>query len=331
MRIATAALQAYVTQNDTVVVIDLYTFSLVNGSVLRYADYPLAVLNVPKVAFPDPNSLNTGASGTFAFNRGPRFGRTKVTNKVGVEPAEIEIDCFPSPAGSAETEDLIGTITWQTFANLGGFDGATIEIDRLYLPSSGSTLGAGDGFTGPLNFTLGSIVWFYGRTADIEVGRSKINFKVKSFINLLQQQQLPRRLFQAGCNHIFGDPMCGFNRVAGQNALGTPVGGTAQITFSAQVGSNQSKIVAASPPAALFMQGTIIGTTGQNAGIKCGIANVSGTDIFLIKPMIFPVTVGDGFAIQAGCDHTVPTCDGTFNNLARYGGYPHIPPPELSI
>lgn len=331
MRIASAALQSYVQNNDTVVIVDLYTFALVNGSVIRYADYPLATLNVPKTAFPDPNSFNNGASGTFTFNRGPRFSRTKVTNKVGVEPAEVEIDCFPAPASSTENEDFIGTYSWQQFAQFGGFDGSTVEIDRLYLPSTNSTLGAGDGFTGPLNFTLGSIVWFYGRMANVEVSRSKINFKVKSYINLIQQQQMPRRIFQASCSHIFGDAMCGFDRVNGQNATGATVGGTAQILITAQVSSLQTQIIAGSSPSGLFTQGTIIGVSGANAGIKEAIMAISGTNIFIAKPFIFPITPGDTFNIQVGCDHTVATCNGSFNNLLRFGGFPYIPPPEVSI
>lgn len=331
MRISSAALQSYVQNNDTVVIVDLYTFALVNGSVLRYADYPLATLNVPKTAFPDPNSYNQGNSGTLAFNRGPRFGRTKVTNKVGVEPAEVEIDCYPAPASSAETEDFIGSISWQNFAQIGGFDGATVEIDRLYLPSANSTLGAGDGFTGPLNFTLGSIVWFFGRVANVEVSRSKINFKVKSFINLIQQQQMPRRIFQASCTHIFGDAMCGFDRVNGKNAAGGSVSGTAQESFTAQTGSTQTEIISNISPASFFTQGSVIGTTGANANIKEGVLSISGSNIFLIKPFIFPITAGDTFVIQVGCDHTVATCNNTFNNLLRFGGFPYIPPPEVSI
>ena len=55
-------------------------------------------------------------------------------------------------------------------------------------------------------------MWFYGRVAETDVGRSKIEMKVKSLLNLLAQQQMPRRLYQAACTHVFGDPMCTFNR-----------------------------------------------------------------------------------------------------------------------
>ena len=44
-----------------------------------------------------------------------------------------------------------------------------------------------------------------------------------------------------------------------------------------------------------------------------------------------PVTVGDGFELLPGCDHTLATCQGTFNNLSRFGGFPYIPPPELAV
>ncbi|MBV8777226.1 MAG: phage BR0599 family protein, partial [Alphaproteobacteria bacterium] len=36
-------------------------------------------------------------------------------------------------------------------------------------------------------------------------------------------------------------------------------------------------------------------------------------------------------ALLPGCDHTVATCQSTFNNLSHFGGFPYIPPPELAV
>ena len=67
-------------------------------------------------------------------------------------------------------------------------------------------------------------MWFYGRVAECDVGRSKIAVKVKSLMNLLALQQMPRRLYGATCTHVFSDAMCGYDRAAGKNALGTSTG-----------------------------------------------------------------------------------------------------------
>jgi hypothetical protein len=330
MKIATTALKTYLDSNNTVVVCDLYTFNLVGIGLVRYADYPLAQLAIPQSSFPDPNSLNYG-TGTSTFIRGPRFGRTKVSTKVGIEPAEVDIECFAAPVFAAEPENTIGDLSFQQFALLGGFDGAIVEIDRFFFPANGSTLGPGDGFTGPLNFSLGSIIWFYGKMADVNIERSKITFKVKALINVLQQQQMPRRIFQAGCTHIFGDAMCAYNRVDGKNALGTSTGFGAE-TILAAAGSSQTDIILASGASYDFAQGSCAGLSGANNGITRGIlSNTTSTVIVLSRPFPFSVAVGDGFQLLPGCDHTLSTCNGTFQNILRFGGFPYIPPPEISV
>lgn len=330
MKISTAALKTYLDSNDTVVICDLYTFNLVGIGFVRYVDYPLAQLVIPQSSFPDPNSLNYG-TGTSTFLRGPRFGRTKVSTKVGIEPAEVDIECFAAPVSAAEPENTIGDLSLQQFALLGGFDGAIVEIDRLFLPVNGSTLGAGDGFTGALNFSLGSIIWFYGKMADVSIERSKITLKVKALINILQQQQMPRRIFQAGCTHIFGDAMCGYDRVGGKNALGASTGFGAE-TIMAAAGSSQTNIILTSGTSYDFTQGSCAGLSGANGGITRGIiSNATSTIVGFSRPFPFPVAVGDTFQLLPGCDHTLARCSGRFLNILRYGGYDYIPPPEISV
>src|SRR3954447_4780917 len=185
----------------------LYTFALVTGEVFRYTSGN-APLIVPATGFPS-GSINAGANYLFAL--GPRFGRSKVTTKIGIEPTELDIDVF---AGS---DDLIGTMPFAEAARVGLFDGATVELDRFFAPSQAAG-------SGTLDTGLGVLLWFYGRVAECDVGRSRIAIKVKSLLNLLAVQQIPRRLYQASCNHVFGDTMCGYDRVLGTNAAGVSTG-----------------------------------------------------------------------------------------------------------
>jgi uncharacterized phage protein (TIGR02218 family) len=306
MRPASAALQSYLAANDTFVVIDLYTFALPSGVVLRYSGWttPLAI---PGTAFAT-GSLNYNASGFTSFALGPRFDRSMVTTKIGVEPTELDISIL------ADASDLVGGSSFADAVRVGQFDGATVELDRLVAPPQP------DGSGAPAS-NLGAIVWFYGRVAETDVGRSKIEMKVKSLLNLLAQQQMPRRLYQAACTHVFGDAMCTFNRAG----LAT--------TITAQAGSNQAMIVTSlSPtPATLFDQGTIVATSGANTGQSRTIAQLSGGNVQLLKAWLEPVAVGDAFELLPGCDHTLATCQNTFDNLSHYGGFPYIPPPELAV
>ena len=306
MRPASAALQSYLAANDTFVVIDLYTIALPSGVVLRYSGWTTP-LTIPGTAFA-AGSLNYNAAGYTSFALGPRFDRSMVTTKIGIEPTELDISIL---AGAG---DLVGGSSFADAVRVGQFDGATVELDRLFAPPQldGSGMPATN---------LGAIVWFYGRVAETDVGRSKIEMKVKSLLNLLAQQQMPRRLYQAACTHVFGDAMCTFNRAS----LAAGV--------TAQAGSSQAVIVTTlSPsPATLYDQGTIVATIGANAGQSRTIAQLSAGSVQLLKAWLEPVATGDAFQLLPGCDHTLATCQNTFGNLSHFGGFPYIPPPELAV
>lgn len=311
MRICSTALQNFLHgANYTTVLTDLYTFHLSGSEFLRYTSGNLGLL-VPTAAFPDPNGLNFGFDQSFAL--GPRFGRSKITTKVGIEPAELDIEVL---AGAGDI--MFGSLTFADAVRVGLFDGATVELDRLF-------------GTSPTDTSLGTMIWFYGRVAECEIGRSKILIKVKSLMNLLAIQQMPRRLFMASCNLVFGGPGCDYNRVTGVAADGTP-GGPGQITVTADTGTGQGFILCTAPVPVAYVEGTVTGATGLNAGFKRSISNNgTGSQIGLFKPFLYPIAVGDTFTLLPGCDHSMGAggCAGR-NNLARYGGFPYVPPPEAA-
>jgi len=316
VRPCSAALATFLNSpiNLDVIQIDLYTVALTSGEVLRWSGGD-AALTIPAAGFP-VGSFNHGADHTFAL--GPRFGRSKVTNRIGVQAAELDIEII---AGAA---DMVGTFSVADAVRLGIFDGATVELDRFFAPPQTTGSGA-------LDTSLGCLVWFYGRIADCDIGRSKIQVKVKSLMNLLAAQQMPRRLYGAACTHIFGDAMCGFDRVAGTNALGAATAFGAQ-TVTALAGSNQIIINTGATVTSALDEGTVVGATGANTGFIRTIANLGdGTQIEVMPPFLFPVTTGDTFTAKMGCDHTTAMCAGTFNNLLRFGGFPYIPPPEQAV
>ena len=316
MRPASAALTAFLNNpaNLAAVQVDLYTFALVGGSILRYSGGDSA-LTVPAAGFP-AGSINAGSPRTFVL--GPRFGRSKASVKIGVQATELDIEVL------AGANDLVGTFPFADAVRLGIFDGATVELDRFFAPPQASGSGA-------LDTSLGCLLWFYGRVADCDIGRSKVMLKVKSLMNLLAMQQMPRRLYSASCSHIFGDAMCGYNRTAGTNALGASTG-VGQLTVTAAAGTTQALLVySGSPIGAAYTQGTVIGATGANAGYTRLIAGNSGSHIGVLKAFLYPIAIGDTFTVLPGCDHTTSTCNGTFNNLPRFGGFPHIPPPEFAF
>lgn len=316
MRPCSTALNNYfndATKQD-VVVIDLYTFLLTTGEVFRWANGQTVVL--PAAAFPT-GSVNFGSNQTFVV--GPQFGRSKVSTKVGVEATELDLEVHATYGVASQ----VGNFTFSDATRLGLFDGATVELDRFFTPPSTT------GYT-TLDTSLGCLIWFYGRVADSSVGRSKTTIKVRSMMNLLANQQMPRRLFTSGCNHVFGDMMCGYDRVNGKNAAGASTG-IGQITVVAAGGSTQQLInLTTSPSSESYTLGTIIGYLGANQGYRRSVSTVVGSLVSVIKPFFYPVKPGDQFYLLPGCPHTLTAC-GLRNNQARYGGFPFIPPPEFAF
>lgn len=68
--------------------------------------------------------------------------------------------------------------------------------------------------------------------------------------------------------------------------------------------------------------------TTVNGGYRRAIVAHDGATLTLATPLP-PLALADikqrRVTLFAGCDYTMPTCKGTFNNVARFGGYPYIP------
>lgn len=287
---------------------NLFTFTLQGGEVLTYSGYQTALMAPPENA---DTPLTT-------YLLGPKFNLIKSGSKIGTEVIEAEIDLY---AGADDTLGFGGVLTWQQAIWAGLFDGADCRISRAFIDASGG------GST-----VVGTLTVFYGRVGDCEIGRTKTKIVVKSLLDLLTVQ-MPHRLFQATCNHIFGGPMCGYDRVNGLNALGTATG-IGAVPFSSGPGSDQTMINAGGfmpfPTGTEYDNGSITGLTGANTGYTRTIGKVFGGNIFFLKPFIFPVVVGDMFNLLPGCPLTFSAC-GDRQNTARYGGFPNVPPPESSV
>lgn len=273
---------------------DLYTFTLTGGETLRYSGWQKAI------AAPAPET----DSPLITFPLGPPIKRSKTKIQIGVTVDELEIEVY------ASGDDLVlngGALSWQEALRGGLFDGAYCDLWRCFMSPPGTV--------------IGTIKWFYGRVGDVDIGRTKSTIRVKSLLDLLTVQ-MPRRLFQAACGHVFGDTMCGFDRTTLQQST-VCVNGSSQ----AQIWTDD----VFPDPEGLFDNGTLIGATGANSGYKRTINKVTEGIIYLLEPWIFPVEDGDEFTLLPGCPHTFEACDETFGNSERFGGFRWVPPPENSV
>jgi len=284
MRAASPALIALLASSDRFIMADLYTITLVGGSVLRYSAAPTVLF----------------ANG-YTFALGPKFERTKTKIVIGTQVDELEVNIYTEPT------DLIGGLPFLQAAWQGELDGALLQLERAFMATYGDT-------------SPGTVVLFAGRISDIDCTRTGIDVKCRSHLELLNIQ-MPRRLWQSSCTHTLGDAMCQFDR------------SNLQATFSAGPGSSEAQIatsVSPTPPN-LYIQGTVIGVTGANAGSSRTVANMSGGWVYVRLAFLSPILPGDQFQLLPGCDRTLSTCTNVFNNMVHFGGFPYIPTPETAV
>jgi uncharacterized phage protein (TIGR02218 family) len=175
MKAASPELIALLSGAGQFVMADLYTITLVGGSVLRYSAAPTAL----------------SANG-YTFPLGPKFERSKTKVVIGTQVDELEVRIYIEPT------DLVGGVPFLQAAWQGQLDGALLQLERAFMPSYGDT-------------SPGTVVLFTGRISDIECTRTGVDLKCRSHLELLNIQ-MPRRLWQASCTHAFGDAMCQFDR-----------------------------------------------------------------------------------------------------------------------
>lgn len=78
-----------------------------------------------------------------------------------------------------------------------------------------------------------------------------------------------------------------------------------------------------------FALGTIEFTSGANVGSTRVVESNTGSGSAALRvPLFGVVATGDQFQIVPACDHTMAGCT-RFNNIARYGGTPFTPTPEV--
>jgi uncharacterized phage protein (TIGR02218 family) len=317
MRPAPTALINWLATSRQLTAYDLWTFQLAGGETLRFSGASLALV-VPGTCWASTSgSLNYSASATWIFALGPVFQRGRVKCNVGVEPQPLDVAIGAGPS------DLIGTLTWQEAIYARLFDGATVELDRFF-PGPG----------GPGDTSIGCIVWFYGLMGKITWGRTGIQMTVNTPLGALANIQMPRRIYGANCTHVFGGAMCAYNRTTGASQGNYPAGsgsGPAAFVATAQAGTTPTVIVGGLSNLS-YIEGTIIGLAGANAGLTRTIKNIDlSGNITLGAPFVYPIALGDTFTALPGCDHTSATCQNVFQNLNRFGGFPYIPPPEAVI
>ncbi len=167
---------------------------------------------------------------------------------------------------------------------------------------------------------VGSLVLFDGMVSTIDSLTSvECQLKVKSYLNLLNQP-MPRNSWQATCLHTLFDSGCTLANSAWR-ASGVVGAGSSDNTIE---WTN-------SATAGYYWQGTVLFTSGENAGLLRTIKLATGSQLILTLPLPFAPATGDTFDAFPGCDKTLPTCQSRFNNLANMRAFPFVPVPQVAL
>jgi uncharacterized phage protein (TIGR02218 family) len=274
---------------QSMVMVDLYTIALNGGAVLRWssADVPVTY-------------------GGNTFGLGPLCTDDGVQSKCGVEVSSTDIT-FASSASF--TINGVPFIDWVLG---GGFDGATIRIDRVVAPDWPTML------TAP----LGGYLRFYGRYDGAkELGLAAVVITASDW-RVLLANNVPQDCYQTSCLNVLGDSKCQFS-VSTKTVTGIAV---TSATSGAIFGAASS--LGAQP----FTIGKVKFTSGANAGLSRSVKNYDGAGNFTLTAP-FPATpaVGDQFTAYPGCDLSMTTCVNTFANLVHFRGQPFIPTPTSGL
>lgn len=221
--------------------------------------------------------------------------RTRIVIGVEVDTLDLKIHALP-------THTLQGATLLQALRN-GAFDGASVKLERCFMPTWGDT-------------SLGTVILFSGRVADMEVGRFSASIRVNSDLELLNIQ-MPRNLYQPGCLNTLFDGACTLSK-ASFGVAGTITGAS----------TTTSLVSGVSNVAGWFDLGTVTFTSGVNAGVSKSVKQYTPGNFTLMSPLVTAPSIGDTFIAYAGCDKQQSTCTNKFSNVVNFRGFPYVPAPE---
>lgn len=287
MKAASGALVALLA-TDHFLMADLYTVTLYGGTVLRWTNF-------------DQN-LTLGANTfTCATDNGtqPICKRGEIRNARGTEVGTCDVTLL---GGQSAT---IGGTRLGVFALNGGFDGAQVLIQRIFMATAGDT-------------SAGAITLFQGLVASADPGATQTVLHLKDIREYLSIS-FPRNLWQPGCNNAFCDAGCGLSLATYTQAEAVTAGSTTT--------SIPGSVIKAD---GYFQGGTLTFTSGANNGFSTPIRGYAGGIFTPALALPNAPSTGDTFTATAGCARTQAACT-TYGNLARFRGYPFVPPVETAF
>lgn len=300
MKAASAQLLALLNSNpDALYVADLWTITLIDGTVLRYtsADQDLG-------------------DGTHAWSsNGPIVERGTVKVTVGLNVDTLQVKLAP------RATDTVNGVAFVAAIAAGMFDGATVQLDTYVRATTAPQ--------SVLNYTFTE---FFGRGGAFDLSRSPVTWTVNSELVKLNVK-MPRHTYGPSCRWQLYDGGCGLNPATFTNpATVSSFQAPTARAFWVQWGVPQVDHLT-DQGWFKFTSGANNGVFGTvvTGGSRTNGAADSLQQITVRKPLPVVPSAGDTLTIRLGCNHTLTDCTNKFGNQARFGGFPYIPMPETAV
>jgi hypothetical protein len=211
--------------------------------------------------------------------------------------------------------DYTGGVNIKLLLHNGFFDGAWLEMDRAFMPASGTY-----GTT-----SLGTVPIFAGPVGQIQITSIGAKITVRG-ANVKHQQYMPRNRFLTSCIHALYDTGCTVSK--------------SSYTFTGTVSTaNKIQLNWVSDPTSgnynYLAYGAVTMTSGAATGITRTISQVGASGIAYPYPMYEVPAAGDTFSVVYGCNKTLsngPNANcGTFSNSQHFRAFPYVPPAETGV
>lgn len=234
---------------------------------------------------------------------GPGLEREFLELQAGVDTQSTEFTV------TDDGRTLVNGVSLLPFMLAGGFDGATCTIHQAYAGMDGVWVDKLERFTGQ----IGPV-----ETLD----RLQLKVTLLSITEIFNRP-LPPSVFGPQCENNLYDSVCAVDRNS-YLVHGTTSGPASGGRLVVPHGLTQA--------AGWFGLGTILFTTGANAGVRRTVRLHGSGTLTLMQPLPSAGTAGDAFDIWPGCDRVRDSdCANKFNNKGRFRGEPHVPPPETIL
>jgi uncharacterized phage protein (TIGR02218 family) len=197
MRSASTALQAFLAARTPCYRADLFTVTLLDGSVDRWTTFD--------------RNVTVGSNTWIGGNGTPLVGRSALGVRNTMEIPELTLTM------KVKNGFLYRGLSFRQQILNGIFDGALALMERVFMPLSN-----------PSDTSMGTIIMFKGRKANFKMKADVLTPTIKGG-NVALNQPCPKNVYQTACLHTFCDAGCTLSAAAftTTNAVGS--GSTSQL------------------------------------------------------------------------------------------------------